>query len=225
MTLRNRAAILLAVLLVAGLLTACTPKIFRNSVQMPEAWLPKPGEATGKVLGSVGALGVTGTSHVLVFRPAGTKPLDTSKLGQFRWRGFVEDRIYFERKDGLEFGETFHIDLPVGNYEIMRVVHQCDYGCGSDNMFISEDRFSIPFRVDAGETVYLGRFLAVPRQIPGDSKRRGYFPTDIQFTIVDEAGDDIRLYEKATGRTIDQTRFRKEIADPAAVHPSYFRAL
>jgi hypothetical protein len=217
---------LLAIVLFGALtLASCASRVYPNSVEMPEAWVPQRGQPSGMVIGSIGALGITGNSHVLHFRPVGSTESNMWLTGGFRWRGNVNDRIYFERNGGAEVGEVFHVELPVGEYEIYQVMHKCDYACGSDYLFVSKPDFSVRFRVGAGDAVYIGRFLAVPRLIPGQPPSAGYFPRDMQFAIVDEAEADLRLLESATRKTVDRAKLRKEIADPRLIGLPEFRPL
>ncbi|MGQ0511480.1 MAG: hypothetical protein ACT4P9_12795 [Betaproteobacteria bacterium] len=192
---------------------------------MPEVWLAKPGQPAGKVIGSIGARGLFSNRHVLLFRPVGSKETHILSIGQFIWRGNVNDRIYFENHGGGEFGEVFHIDLPAGEFEIFEVQHSCDMGCGSDAYFASKPAFSVPFRVVSGEVLYLGRFLAVSRAVPGSPRRKSVFPRDMQFAIVDALHLDLKHYEDATGKRVDRAKVRRGIPDPATVALPHFRLL
>ena len=77
---------------------------------------------------------------------------------------WITDGILFQKDPDVNYGsQSAFVDvirLPPGDYEIYDFdVHQGSYP--AEVTYSAQKEFSIPFSVHAGETVYLGEFLAI----------------------------------------------------------------
>ena len=124
-------------------------------------------EATGRVLLSIGEV-----PKKLVNSPYTEDALNFRQLGgstgmvRYRARGYWGGWIDGDFDDERGHGEVRLIHLEPGDYRIENFL----FSRGPGNSYAeAKDKFSIPFTVKAGETVYLGRYMFMGESVAESS--------------------------------------------------------
>ncbi|HEX7887889.1 MAG TPA: hypothetical protein VF522_00905 [Ramlibacter sp.] len=144
---------------------------------VPASVASAPQDRTGWVFGSLGTAGSSPiTSHGFFYRAKGA-----SDAAIVSWRydgrsGFASPlglgKVFSDKPDfreGIEAGIAFAYRLPAGEYELYDVRFHMDQAT-----YNAKEKFSVPFRVEAGSATYLGEFIA------RDARARNFFGMPIK---------------------------------------------
>lgn len=153
-----------------------------------------PGPRAGKVVIGIGASADTSySSYSLLYRRMDQRalPVDQQQVGRISfYQKSITSAQHPDYESPAEAGVVLVETLPAAEYEIFNFEIFSDAGLVKNN-YSSRKPFSIPFKVAAGKTTYLGNYQAnriIGKNIFGDP-----LPNGAVFAVTNRADDDIRL--------------------------------
>lgn len=185
----------------AGLLAGCF-----SSVQLPPLTVADGSAGgVGRIFGSIGVSSDAPTVDfsTIQFRPASGDR--SRRQGEFLFHspvgvmGAVLSPLYrtpVDFRDAAAHGTVFVATLPAGDYELVSiVVGNAPMGGWAAHMY-EADAGAVPFRVESGKLVYLGRFVSHLRM--GRDAHRVPEVQGAFFTVSNRLADDLAVL-KARG--------------------------
>jgi hypothetical protein len=210
--MRNPWALALAACL---FLAAPIQALAREVAVPPDDVANAPADTLGTVIGTIGLRGGFKEARPswarLIFRRVGSTKEGTLRVdrSEFAHRGSDDDLI-----EGDFQYAAFRMDLPEGQYEIIRVIGDYDVqpmiGCiGCNIQSANPVDFSVPFVVERGKVLYLGSFLAHGTL---DLLKLGFipmpYPSIVYFSWFDKWPRDQALFAAAGKLATDTTDVR-----------------
>jgi hypothetical protein len=172
--------------LTLSLLVACTG--------VPDVPGDHAGAHAGKVVIGIGATADTSySSYSLLYRRMDQRslPADQQQVGRVSFfQKSVSSAHQPDYENPAEEGVVLVETLPPAEYEIFNFEIFSDAGLVKKH-FSSRQPFSIPFRVAAGKTTYLGNYQA--NRIIGKNIFGAPLPNGAVFAVTSRADDDLRL--------------------------------
>lgn len=199
--LRRVCLALFAVIWIGG---CATTKEIRSDLPLSE---------TGTAIVSLGSYGkLFASSHRLEVRNVETR--EVTSFFYLQENLFKPAARDFDGPD--ENGAVFAKNLPPGKYELYNF-STFRNGYPSTQTLSSKEDFKIPFTVEKGKGVYLGRYLA--SEVFGRSLIGMRVTAFIYFLVRDESEKDLPVAKKKFPHLASQP-IEKQVADPIAVgHP------
>lgn len=204
---------IILILLTVFTLSAC--------VSIPEVRNEYQGADAGRIVIGIGASKNTQySSYSLIFRKIGDKNSEPSRFVYFQESLFSAQKRDYD--NAVENGVVQSFRLPPGDYEIFNFNIFLNGGTIQKN-FSSRVDFSIPFKVRANETTYLGNYQA--NTVIGKNLFGLPMPAGAIFIVNNREIEDIelaknRLPNASFGPILNATPTVQSIANPYFVDKS-----
>lgn len=145
---------------------------------------------TGRIVGTVGVFTKPGSENPFYLNEMYFRSVDGSTAGNisFSGTGLASQEAHYTTAS--EKGLVFALELPVGEYEFYDLKFLRNDGGGQWG-YRSSNEFSLPFFVEAGQTAYLGSFIAYAEGIDIDRPWAASFGG--QFRVSDKFERDREL--------------------------------
>lgn len=182
---------------------------------MPDVRNEYQGADAGRIAIGIGASANTHySSYSLKFRKLGDKEGESNRFVYFQHNEFSAQKRDYDTAE--ENGVVQSFRLPPGDYEIFNFDVFLNGGMVQKN-FASRNEFSIPFRVRANETTYLGNYqanLSMGKNFFGMS-----MPAGSVFVVTNREKADLELVKKrlpnvSFGTISNAAPTAKSIANP-----------